>query len=97
VANDFPKLVVNTQELTTEIENLLASAERSKENMGAVNWGDIGVKDIQYRLSMLTPQDGPHCVVIVEEADPGCHLQMWLNNHLQNSSRFPNTYVECEW
>ena len=95
--NDFPKLGINTDELVADVEALISHASRSKEEMGAVNWGDLGVKDIEYRLSMIRPQDGPRCVVIVEEAAPDCHLQTWLNEQMANCSRFPNTYIECEW
>lgn len=94
--NDFPKLGINTQELTDHVEALLKRASDSKADMGAVNWGDLGVTDIQYRLSMLQPEYGPFCVVTVEEASPGCGLSDWLNREL-DSKKFPATYVECEW
>ena len=57
--NDFPRLNINTEALRTEVERLLAMAGDDAENMGAVNWGDLGVADIEYRLSMLRPQDAP--------------------------------------
>jgi hypothetical protein len=92
--NDFPKIGINTTDLIAEIERLISIAEKS--DMGAVNWGDIGVAEIEYRLSMLTPDEGPYCAVIVEEASPGCRLEGWLNEQL-DSQRFPHTTVSCEW
>ena len=94
--NAFPRLGINTAELIAEIERLLVEAAADKEGMGAVNWGDLGIADIEYRLSMLTPDAGPTCIVIVEEASPEAHLVRWLNARLDRD-RFPNTYVECEW
>lgn len=75
---------------------LLAAADEGAENMGAVNWGDLGVRDIQYRLSMLTPQDGPHCMVMIEEASPDCRLPTFLHDNL-DQEKFPKVYFECEW
>jgi hypothetical protein len=94
--NDFPRLNINTEELRTEVEMLLAAAAEDKEHMGAVNWGDLGVMDIEYRLSMLRPQDGPHCMVIIEEADPGCRLPMFLYENWDRA-KYPGVYFECEW
>lgn len=37
-SNDFPRLNINTEELRTEVEMLLAAAGEDAENMGAVNW-----------------------------------------------------------
>jgi len=64
--------------------------------MGAVNWGDIGVSDIEYRLSLIYPEYGPQCVVLIEEASPDCGLSAWITRRL-DPDRFPNTYIECEW
>src|SRR3990167_713255 len=97
--NDFPKLGINTQELINAIEADIAEARRladSGENFGAVNWGDIGVADIEYRLSMMRPEDGAGAYVIVEEAAPDCKLGQWLNDRIDRE-RFPVTYIECEW
>lgn len=93
--NDFPRLGINAAALRDAIERMLEVAADSKEDMGAVNWGDLGVADIEYRLSMLWPENGPRCVVTVEEASPGCKLQRWLNECIADA--FPNTHVECEW
>ncbi len=95
--SEFPKLGINAKILALEVEELLVSASQSEEDMGAVNWDDIGVTDIEYRISMLHPEGGPVCVVILEEAAPGCRLQTWLNDQLKGDPRFPSTYVECEW
>ena len=98
--NDFPALGINTQELVDAVDALIDSARqmmhRKEEEFGAVNWGDIGVADVEYRLSMLRPSDGPHCVVLVEEASPACRLESWLSGHL-DKDKFPRTHVECEW
>lgn len=94
--NDFPKLGINTSELLDHVEVLIGEAEQSKDEMGAVNWGDIGVADIEYRLSMIHPENGPECVVIVEEASPACALERWLNDRI-NPDQFPRTTVRCEW
>lgn len=94
--NDFPRLGINAEALRDAVERMLEVAADSKAEMGAVNWGDIGVADIEYRLSMLYPNNGPRCIVTVEEAAPGCALQRWLNECLSDE-HFPNTYIECEW
>lgn len=94
-SNNFPRLGINIEALRTAIERMLEVAADTKDDMGAVNWGDLGVADIEYRLSMLWPTNGPRCVVTVEEAAPGCKLQIWLNECISNT--FPNTYIECEW
>lgn len=96
MSNDFPRMGINTEELRTEVERLIEQASLAKEEMGAVNWGDLGIADIEYRLSMLWPDRGPRCVVTVEEAAPDCELQRWLNRNLDRD-KFLNTWVECEW
>lgn len=94
--NDFPALNINTFDLMAEVGRLLNEAEQDKAAMGAVNWADLGVCEIEYRLSMLNPSVGPHCVVIVDEASPDSKLARWLNQRL-DKERFPSTYIECEW
>jgi hypothetical protein len=96
--NDFPKLGINTLDLIEFIDGKITAASRRKntEDFGAVNWGDIGVADIEYRMSILYPENGPYCVVIIEEAAPGCKLAVWLTDQI-DKTKFPNTYVECEW
>ncbi len=98
--NDFPTMGINTRELIDAVEALIGKAcrmhSKNKEKMGAVNWGDLSIRDIEYRLSLLRPQDGPHCVVMVEEASPTCAFTKWINDQL-DTEKFPNTYVECEW
>lgn len=95
-ANDFPRLNINTPDLIAEIECLLAEAANSKDEFGAVNWGDLGVADIEYRLSMLTPDARPYCVVLVEEASPDCGLSMWVGERI-NKTKFPHVVIQCEW
>lgn len=95
--NDFPRLNINTRELMDAVEGLIDEARgiAHEEEFGAVNWGDIGVADVEYRLSMVGPRE-PFCVVTVEEADGASHLQQWLNERL-DKERFPRTHVVCEW
>jgi hypothetical protein len=77
-----------------------AATEKSeaapRRDLGAVNWADIGVRDVEYRLSMIGPVAEPYCFVLVEEAEPHGRFAQWLNERI-DSVRFPNTYVECEW
>jgi hypothetical protein len=94
--NDFPRLGLNTEALTEEVERLLGLARKHGDSMGAVNWGDLGVVDVEYRLSMLRPEDGPHCMVRIEEASPDCYLPRFLLEHW-DAGKFPNVYFECEW
>lgn len=94
--NDFPRININTEELLAAVEILLANAYANNADMGAVNWGDLGVHDIEYRLSMLTPQDGPHCVVMIEEASPDCRLPAFIYDNLDRE-KFPGVFFECGW
>lgn len=94
--NNFPQLGIDTTELKSEIKRLLDEARVTASAWGAVNWGDLGVADIEYRLSMLYPEDGPQCVVIVEEASPDAPIADWLNDNL-DKIKFPRTWIECEW
>ncbi len=96
MSNDFPKLGINTTELVEAIENLLIQAQHHADELGAINWGRLRVVDVEYRLSMLTPDDGPHCIVMIEEASPDSRLPTWLNERIDRE-RFPRTYCECEW
>ena len=94
--NDFPSMNINTEELIAAVESLIEQAREHKGDLGAVNWGDLRIVDITYELSMLRPEDGPFCIVLVEEADPGCALVAWLNQRL-DEEKFPGVYIECEW
>ena len=92
----FPRIGITTAEVIAEVNRLLSLAAESKGEMGAVNWGDLGVADVEYRLSMLHHENGPRCVVIVEEASPGCALATWLNERI-DQGKFPHVWVVCEW
>jgi len=96
--NEFPKIGINTAELRDAVNGLIEKArrKRKKEDFGAVNWGDLGVVDIEYRLSMLDQNAEPWCVVLIEEAAPGCKLPSWIYERLDHE-KFPRTYIECEW
>lgn len=94
--NDFTRLGITTAALMSEVARLLVEASKLKDEMGAVNWGDIGIADVEYRLSMLREDAEPWCVVTLEEASPGSHLGIWITERLDRT-KFPNTYVECEW
>ena len=93
--NKFPKLGIKTEDLIDHVIGLIEKASKHKQSMGAVNWGDISVVDVEYRLSMIGEPD-PWAVVIVEEAHPGCELQAFLNDNLDKET-FPKTYIVCEW
>jgi hypothetical protein len=92
---EFPRLGIKTQDLLEEVGGLLQEAGEEME-LGAINWGDLGVADIEYRISVLTPEEGPWCVVVLEEADPDCKLPAWLSSRLDHG-KFPNVRFECEW
>ncbi len=94
--NDFPRLGINTEELAAWTASALEAAFEAKNELGAVNWGDLGIADIEYRLSMLYAGDRPSCHVLIEEASPECGLAIWLYERLDRD-KFPNTYFECEW
>ena len=95
--NDFPKIGIKTEELHQAVEALICEAYKIRDtSFGAVNWGDIGVVDIEYRLSMLNPGDGPSCWVLIEEASPDCKLPAWLSERI-DKAKFPRTYFECAW
>jgi hypothetical protein len=94
--NDFPRLGIIPADLIAHVEALLDEAREQQDEMGAVNWADLGVADVEYRLSVIHPQEGPWCVVTVGEASPGCQLTGWLNERL-DSARFPRTHIICEW
>lgn len=92
----LPLLSIDTQALIAEVERLLQIARGMASSFGAVNWGDLGVADVEYRLSVMHPSDGPSCVVLIEEAAPECGLPSWLHDRLDHE-RFPGVRFECEW
>ncbi len=93
--NDTPSLGISVAALKWEVERMLEEAAASKQDMGAVNWGDLSILDIQHRRSLLYPEiEG--VTVVIEEADPGCALAAWLYERL-DKARFPDVYFECEW
>lgn len=83
-------------ELVEHVTELLAEAATFKASMGAVNWGDLSVRDVERRVSVLCPEDGECYIVLVEEASPESRLAEWLNERL-DGVRFPGVHVECEW
>jgi hypothetical protein len=93
---ELPKIDINVQELVKAIEDELQVARDlpPSENFGAVNWGDLGVADVECRVSLLYPET-PSIVVTVEEASPDCRLAEWLNERM--SGRFPGVWIVCEW
>jgi hypothetical protein len=95
--NTFPIIGINTGSLLRKVEKAIEEArikDGSKE--WGVNWGDIGVADIEYRLSMLdSSEPSPYCVVVLEEASPHSELARHVYEIIKEE--FPNTYVECEW
>jgi hypothetical protein len=93
--NDSTKLGITTQDLVDEIERILKDAASSKDDFGAVNWGDIGVASVEYRIP-IWPFGDPYCCVLIGEASPECGLPSWIDERL-DKSRFKNVYIECEW
>ena len=92
---DFPRMGIVTEELIEHVEELLDKVRAEVHNFGAVNWGHLGIVDIEYRLSMRTGAK-PECVVTIEEADPGARLAYWLTQQI-DKERFPNTRIETDW
>lgn len=96
--NDFPKLDIKTVELIDAVEALIEQARKEVQYHmhWGVNWGDIGVVDVEYRKSMLDKNSQPYCIVCVEEAASGGEFAAWLNKNL-NTEKFSRTYIICEW
>lgn len=87
----------NPQELQAEVNRLIGLAKRQRPDVGAVNWSDLKVCDIECRASLLQqPEDGPFCVVLVREAACDGLLASWLYERL-DKAKFPRVYIECEW
>lgn len=94
--NDFPSMNINTEELFVEVNRLIGLAKEQRPDVGAVNWSDLKVCDIEYRASVLWPEAGPFCVVLVREAACDGLLASWLYERL-DKAKFPRVYIECEW
>jgi hypothetical protein len=93
----LPRLGIDADDLVAEVERLIAQAIEERPNVGGVNWANLRVVDVEYRISMLDPSAGPSCVVMVEEASPDCRLGAWVGERLDRK-RFPGlVVVECEW
>lgn len=86
---------MDVQTLVADVEQLLQKAEENKAKLGAVNWGDLHVVDVEQRQSLLYPNDKPTIYVMIEEASPASNLAWWL--HAQLCVRWPNVFVECDW
>jgi len=91
-----PQPPFSVPDLIAEVERLLVDAEKHKAELGAVNWGNLGVADVEWRLSLTDMEARPYVVVMIEEASPDCGLGGWLSRHLDRE-RFPRTFIECEW
>jgi hypothetical protein len=84
---------MNFEQLKADVEALLEKAAETKKDFGVVNWGDLGVRDIERRQSVF---DGPACIVVlIEEASLDCNLPDFLYENLKD--KYPNVYFECEW
>lgn len=83
-------------ELVREIRRLLIEAASAVEPMGAVNWGDLNVTDVELRRSLFRPEEPQQIVVLIEEADAGCHLANWIMERL-STTMFASVIVECDW
>jgi hypothetical protein len=96
VPGHVPQPGFDTAELVTEIAVLLEIARGQPENLGAVNWSRVRVADIEFRVSLLHPEQAPCYVVTIDEASPEAALGPWLTARI-DQQQFPNTRVECEW
>jgi len=90
------KMGINTQALIEAAENAVEKARMEcPDEMGPVNWGDIGVGDIEVYRSVLYPEDGPRCRLILEEAAASSKLALFVHDEIKGD--FPNVEVECDW
>ena len=94
--NVFPALHINTTELVDEVDRLLVEAAQVKDEFGDVEWSEICISDIQYRLSMIHPENGPSCWVTIGRACPECALPTHLSRMLADT-KFSDVLFECEW
>lgn len=94
--NDLPSMNINTEELIAAVESLIGLAKDQRPDAGSVNWNNLRVCDIEYRASLLRPEDGPFCVALVREAACDGLLASWLYERL-DKVKFPRVYIECEW
>lgn len=88
---------INASDLVKEIESLLDMATNYKTEFQDVNWGDLGIRDITYQLSMIYPQDGPYYTVKIEEVSPDSNFRQWIQDKLDETGRFPHTFIELDW
>ena len=70
----LPPLEIDTKALIEAAERHMASRKDDDQDFGAVNWGDLGVVDVEYRVSMLRPDPGRNASCMIEEASPDCKL-----------------------
>lgn len=57
---------IDTAALIAEVEQLLVLAARHRESMGAVNWADLKVLDVQRRQSIIYDDTAFICVIVEE-------------------------------
>lgn len=96
--NEFPRLNIKTTDLMETVNGFLQCAYANhKEDFHGIDWEYIGVADITYRLSMMNPDDGPYCVVTVDGASPDNRLRKWVQNKLDETKLYPNTFIELDW
>jgi hypothetical protein len=89
---------IDIVQLVHEVEAILEGEEIKSANLGAINWGDLGVVDVEIRNSVWSPvMSGitDRVVVMIEEASPECNLPLYLHNRLRE--KFPGVEYECKW
>jgi hypothetical protein len=86
---------VNFGELVAAVEAELTSEAIKHAKLGAVNWGDLRVVEIEERREVYPALGSVRLVVLIEEASPSCTLAQWLHERLKY--RFPNIEYQCAW
>jgi hypothetical protein len=94
------KSPVDSNALRDEVNRLLAVADAMPDadryNLGAINWADLGVVDIEVRSSLQHPESWPIIVVMIEEASPDCRLPRWLADNIDRE-KYAGVQFECAW
>ena len=93
---NLPEPSISIAALVGAVEDLLVEARKVSDDFRAVNWGDLGVCNVEYIIPLLRDYEHPGYVVTIEEAGPDCGLSAWIGERL-DPKKFPHVYIECEW
>ena len=88
--------MTNEQIAETLDEMIESMPITDRKNMGAVNWGDIGVRSISEVKEVWPIHEEPVLEVLVEEADPSCGLGNYLSERLF-AEYGVMVFVRTEW